>query len=194
MKKGVKIRKNFGPKTWLVPMPVLIIASYDEKGTANAMNVAWGGISEYEEISICISKEHKTTQNILLSKAFTISFATENFVKECDYVGIVSAHNIPNKLEKINFTTKKSDFVNAPIINQLPMTLECKFLSYDEKTEILKGKIINISASEEILENNKISLEKLKPIIFNPINNSYYVVGKKIGDAFKEGKKIDHFK
>ena len=128
------MRKNFGSKTWLYPMPVFIVAAYDENGVPNAMNAAWGGIYTDNEVGICLSEGHKTTQNILATKAFTVSMGTAEFVTACDYVGIVSGNKEPDKLQKAGFHTQKSIYVNAPIIEELPMTLECELLSYDPES------------------------------------------------------------
>lgn len=185
------MRKNFGSKTWLYPMPVFIVAAYDENGVPNAMNAAWGGIYTDNEVGICLSEEHKTTQNILTTKAFTVSMGTAEFVTACDYVGIVSGNKEPDKLQKAGFHTQKSIYVNAPIIEELPMTLECELVSYDPETCQLVGSIVNVSASEEILdENGKIDPTKLKPITYDPIHHKYLVLGEQVGNAFADGKKL----
>ncbi len=185
------MRKNFGTKPWVYPMPVFIIAAYDENGKANIMNAAWGGISEEDQIMICLSADHKTTKNIELSKAFTVSPGTAKQVKACDYVGIVSGNDEPNKTEKSGFTVTRSEFVNAPIINELPMTLECELISYNSETCILLGKIVNVSADESILsEKGKIDAEKLMPISYDPVSHLYRVIGEKVGKAFSDGKNI----
>ncbi len=181
------MRKNFGAKTYLYPMPVLIIASYDENSVVDAMNAAWGGISEEAQISMCLSPYHKTVKNILKSKAFTVSVADEKHVKECDYFGVVSANDVVDKFEKSGLTASKSQFVNAPIINELPMTLECELVSYDEKSCIMTGKIVNVCADESILTDGKIDPKKLRPICFDSVNNAYLVVGEKVGNAFHDG-------
>lgn len=182
------MRKSFGAKPYLYPMPVLIIGTYDENAIPNAMNAAWGGISEENQISICLSPGHKTVKNILVSKGFSVSVATEKYVVACDYVGIESGNIEQNKMEKARFSTTKSEFVNAPIINELPMALECKFISYDEKTCTMIGEIINVSIDESILNsNNKVDVAKLAPITFDPINNAYIKLGDVVGNAFKDG-------
>lgn len=182
------MRKNFGVKPWTYPQPVFILAAYDENGNANAMNAAWGGISEENQIAVCISAGHKTTENILTSKAFTVSMATAETVVACDYVGIVSGNNDSEKMKKAGFTAVKSEFVNAPIINELPMTVECKLISYDSESCILLGEIVNVSADESILGNDgKIDPDKLRPIIFDPVHNTYRVIGETVGNAFKDG-------
>lgn len=184
------MRINFGAKTAVYPMPVFIIGSYDENGIPDAMNAAWGGISEEKEISICVSEDHKTTRNILASRAFTVSIATADYVKECDYVGIVSGNKVPDKLEKCGFHTTKSEFVHAPLIDELPMALECELLSYDVETCRLVGKIINVSVDECVLTDGKVDPAKLRPITYDSFNHHYLVLGEKVGNAFSDGKQI----
>lgn len=185
------MRKNFGAKPYLYPQPVFIIATYDENGTPDAMNAAWGGLSESAEISICLSPEHKTVKNILAKGAFTVSMADAAHVVECDYVGIVSANDVPNKLEKAGFHTTKAEFVDAPLIDELPMALECRFVSYDEETCRMVGEIINVNADERILdENGKIDPAKLQPITYDPIHHTYLKLGEKVGNAFRDGSKL----
>lgn len=184
------MRKNFGAKPILYPQPVFIIASYDEEGVANAMNAAWGGISESNEISMCLSENHKTVKNILARNAFTVSMATADTVVPCDYVGMVSGNNVANKLEKAGFTTVKSEFVDAPIIEQLPMAVECKLISYDSESCRMVGEIVNVCADESVLTEGKIDPMKLRPITFDAMNNAYHVLGEKVGNAFKDGLKL----
>lgn len=184
------MRKNFGSKSWLYPMPVLIVAAYDEQGVPNAMNAAWGGIFTDEHIGICISEGHKTTKNILSTKAFTVSMATVEQLAACDYVGIVSGNREPEKFAKAGFTAQRSEAVNAPIIEQLPMTLECEMLSYDKESNQLVGRIVNVSADERILTDGKIDYRKLRPITYDPINHHYIALGEVAGNAFADGKKL----
>ena len=182
------MRKNFGAKAMCYPMPVYIIGTYGADGTPNAMNAAWGGISEATEISICVDSEHKTMENILSRKAFTVSMATARYMAACDYVGIVSGHKEPDKFSKAGFHATKSAFVDAPLIDELPMALECKLISYDPETCRLVGQIVNVSADESILgENGKVDVSKLQPITYDPMNHNYLVLGKKAGQAFHDG-------
>lgn len=181
------MRKNFGAKPILYPQPVFIIGSYDENDTPNAMNAAWGGISESNEISICLSAEHKTVKNILKRKAFTVSMATANTVVPCDFVGLVSGNDMDNKLEKAGFHTFRSKLVDAPVIEELPMTVECKLISYSPETCRMVGEIVNVCADESILTDGKIDPVKLRPITFDGMNHAYYVLGEKVGNAFKDG-------
>ena len=182
------MRKNFGVKPACYPMPVYIIGTYGADGTPNAMNAAWGGISEEDEISICISAGHKTTANILQRKAFTVSMATADQVIACDYVGIVSGNKVPDKFARAGFHQEKSEFVDAPIILELPMALECELISYNPDTCRLVGRIVNVSADESVLgENGKVDPRKLQPITFDPMNNEYLLLGEKAGNAFRDG-------
>ena len=171
-------------------MPVLIIAAYDEEGVPNAMNAAWGGMFTDEHIGICISQGHKTTKNILATRAFTVSMATAEQVVACDYVGIVSGNREHDKVAKAGFTTERSEVVNAPIIKELPMTLECEMVSYDEESCHLVGRIVNVSADESILTDGKIDYAKLRPITYDPVNHHYVELGAKAGNAFSDGKKL----
>lgn len=184
------MRKNFGAKSWCYPQPVFIIGTYDENSVPNVMNAAWGGISEVNEITICIDNTHKTADNLKVSGAFTVSIGTEDFVTACDFVGLISGKKEPNKFARAGFTVIKSENVNAPIIAELPMCLECKIKSYDEETCMLKGEIVNISADESILTDGKIDVAKLKPITFDPVNYQYWNFGKIVAKAYGEGKKL----
>ena len=185
------MRKNFGVKSWAYPMPVFIVAAYDADGNANAMNAAWGGIYDTNQVMVCLADDHKTTKNILRTGAFTVSMADAKHVIEADYVGIVSGNKVPDKMEKAGFHTTKSAFVNAPLIDELPMALECRVVSFDHETELLVGEIVNVCAEEYILnEKGKIDPVKLNPISYDPVNHQYFALGEKVGNAFKDGNKL----
>ena len=180
------MRKDFGAKPYLFPQPVLIIGTYNEDGSANAMNAAWGGIAGADEIIIDLSS-HKTTDNILLNKAFTVSVGDVEHLAACDYVGLVSAKNEPRKMEKAGFTTTKSAFVNAPVINELPLTLECELVKVIDGCKYL-GVIKNVSADECILgEDGTIDPAKLRAISFDHVHHAYLELGEKVGSAFQDG-------
>ena len=184
------MRKNFGVKPMVYPMPVFIIGTYDENGVANAMNAAWGGISEENEITICVSNDHKTTKNFLRTGAFTVSMATEKYVKECDYVGIESGNKVSDKLGACGLNTEKSEFVDAPVILELPMTVECRVKSYDPDSCRLVGEIVNVSCDESVLTDGKIDPDKLRPITYDSANHTYRVIGEIVGKAFSDGLKF----
>ncbi len=184
------MRKNFGAKSWLYPVPVLIIGTYDKNGKPNAMNAAWGGIYDDNKIMVCLAKDHKTTENIRDNGAFTVSFATVERLVSCDYVGIVSANDEPEKLTRAGFSAVKSEFVNAPIISELPVAVECKLIKFNEDG-ICIGEIINVSADEGVLDGNgKIDAKKLNPVIFDGATYDYLSFGEVVGRAFCDGKKL----
>ena len=183
-------RKNFGANSFITPEPVLMIAAYDEDGTPDIMNAAWGGVSGTNQISMCISPGHKTVKNILIKKAFTVSFATADKVTESDYVGIVSANDVPDKFARAGFTATKSEFVDAPIVDQYPVAIECEMVSYDSDTHIMIGKIVNVCAEESVLTDGAIDLAKVQPIVYDGLNHNYNVLGGVVGKAFADGEKL----
>lgn len=181
------MRKNFEAKPWFYPLPVLLIGTYDENGNADLMNAAWGGLYDANKVILCLSAGHKTTKNILARKAFTVSFADAAHVVEADYVGLVSANDEPEKLKKAGFHAVKSEFADAPLFEELPMSLECNLLKATEDGNII-GEIVGISADERILNTDgTIDPEKLCPISFDPIRNTYVKMGDIVGKAFEDG-------
>lgn len=171
-------------------MPVLIVGSYDENKNPNAMNAAWGGMYDTDMITVCLSHDHKTTENIKKSGAFTVSFATSSTVIPSDYVGIVSANDVPDKFAKAGFHATPGDTVNAPIIDEFPMTLECKLIKFNEDG-ICVGEIVNVSADENILDGKgNVDVKKLDPIVYDCVTHDYLTLGDKVGRAFSDGKKI----
>lgn len=184
------MRKNFGAKAMLYPMPVLIIGTYDEKGNPNAMNAAWGGISEEDEISICVSANHKTTYNFLNTRALTVSVADAENVVAADYVGLVSGNKAEDKIAKCGWNAEKSEFVDAPLFRELPFALECEVKSYDPETCRLVGRIVNVSADVRILTDGKVDLAKFHPITYDPSNHNYVALGAMVGKAFSDGKQL----
>lgn len=185
------MRKNLKPKAYIYPLPVLIVSSYDENGIPNAMNAAWGTVCDTAQVSICLSATHKTVKNILKTNAFTVAIADKQNLVEADFVGIVSGNKEPNKLEKTGWTIVKSEFVNAPIIQNFPLVLECKLISYNTETEICIGEVVNVSVEEGILNSNgNIDLTKFNPLCYDCDTHGYYVLGERVGNAFSDGKKI----
>ena len=182
------MRKNFGAKAMCYPMPVFIIGTYNADGTPNAMNAAWGGISEEAEITICIDSGHKTAENLLSRRAFTVSMATAQMLTACDYVGMVSGNQVADKFQKAGFHDTRSEFVDAPLIDELPMALECEVIAYDTESCRLVGRIVNVSADESVLgENGKVDTAKLQPITYDSMNHKYLVLGQAVGQAFHDG-------
>ena len=191
--KNVEGRKNFGDAGIITPLPAIMIATYDEKENPDVMMAAWGGQCGPKHICFNLSA-HKTTENIRLKKAFTVSFASKNDIVQSDYFGIVSANDVPDKVARAGFTVTKSPNVDAPIVNEYPLTLECKVVQMDEDENggaRVVGEIVNMSAQESILnEEGKVDLSKLQPVIFDSSNNSYRVVGEQVGTAWGSGKAI----
>lgn len=182
------MRKNFGAKTYLYPQPVMIIGTYDENGNPNAMNAAWGGITGYDEIAIDLGR-HKTTDNIAITKCFTVGVADDKHITACDYLGVVSGNEVADKLKECGFTTVKSEFVNAPIINELPITIECELKEIIGSLYI--GKIKNVSCDEKFCgEDGLPDLSKFTPITFDPVHFGYYALGERVGNAFSDGKNL----
>ena len=181
------MRKNFGVKSYFYPLPVLMIATYDEEGRADCMNAAWGGLYDANQVILCLSASHKTTKNIHLKKAFTVSFADAKHVAEADYLGLVSGNQVHDKLEKANLHVTKSEFVEDPLIDEFPLTLECRYIKDTEDGNII-GEIVNVSADESILgEDGKIDVNRLEAISFDPSHNTYVKVQGHIGNAFQDG-------
>ena len=184
------MRKDFGSKSWFYPLPVLIIGTYGEDGTPDAMNAARGGLYDADKVVLCLSAGHKTTANIRARGAFTLSFADAEHVVAADYVGLVSANREPRKLEKSGFHTSRSQHVDAPLIEELPVALECKFLKVNEDGNII-GKIVNVSIDESALNSEgKLDMGKFHPVSFEPANNGYHVLGERVGNAFSDGGKL----
>ena len=186
-------RKDFGAKPYTYPQPVFILATYNEDGTANAMNAAWGGISEGNEISFCISAGHKTTKNFQRTGAFTVSMADAKHVAACDYVGIESANNVAGKLDKAGFTVTKSANVDAPIINELAVCAECKVKSYDPESCRLVAEIVNVSVDEAAMTDGKVDVAKFRRITLIPFTKSIICLAKKWGIPFQKGKIQNYF-
>ena len=171
------MRKNFGTKSWFYPLPVLVIGTYDENGNPDAMNAAWGGLYDADK-------------DIQAKGAFTVSFADAAHAVSADYVGMVSANNEPKKMEKSGFHCTKSESVDAPLIDELPVALECKLLKVSEDGNII-GQIVNVSIDESVLDSDgKLDMSKFQPISFEPANNGYHVLGERVGNAFSDGGKL----
>ena len=185
------MRKNLKPKAYIYPLPVLIVGTYDENGMPDAMNAAWGTVCDTAQVSICLSAGHKTVKNLLKTKAFTVAIADAKNVVPADYVGLVSGNNVSNTIEKAGWHVQKSEFVNAPIIEELPLVLECKLVNYDTETELCIGEVVNVNVDDSILDKTgKIELTKFEPICYDCDTHGYYKLGEKVGQAFSDGLKL----
>ena len=184
------MRRNIGKKPWFYPLPVLIIGTCDENGVPDAMNAAYGGLYTSNMVEFSISHSHKTFKNIQQTKAFTDSCADVENLTASDYVGIVSGNDTPDKMEKAGWTITRSEFVNAPIFEELPVTWECELVRVTEEGNVL-GRLVNISASERVLdEKGGVSMEKIKPLVFDHVTYDYLKVDGVAGKAFEAGKAL----
>lgn len=185
--------KSFAPKPWVAPQPVLIIGTYDENGNANAMNAAWGGQWDMKEMMISMGA-HATTDNLNRNGEFTVAFATKETMVASDFVGIVSARKDAQKMEKTGWNIVKAEKVNAPVFTDFPMTLECRIKEkIDESAEgyYIVAEIVNILVDEKYLaEDGNPDIEKMELVVFDPVHHGYIQLGKKVGQAFSDGKAL----
>ena len=187
------MRKDLGKKAAIFPMPVLMIATYNEDGSVDVMNAAWGMMADMTKVALNLTESHKTVKNIKRTGYFTVALADSNHVAESDYLGIVSGDNVKDKFEKSGLHAVKSNFVNAPIIEEYPVTMECEFIEFqdDENGVGVIGNIVNVSVDENVLdENGNVDVEKINAIMYDPFKHGYYSVGKKVGQAFSDGNKL----
>ncbi len=186
-------KKDLGVVPALYPMPVLIVAAYDKSGKVNAMNAAWGMICDMDKIALFISEGHKTTKNILETKAFSVAIADKAHMDVADYFGIASGNNTPDKFERTGYTAVKSQHVNAPIIDEFPVTMECSLAEVvsTETMYCIVGKIANVVADEAVLsDNGKVDPAKLNALIFDQFQSGYYISCEKVGQAWNAGKPL----
>ena len=185
--------KNFGAKPWLLPQPVLIIGTYNKEGKPNAMNAAWGGTWDMKEIMISMGK-HATTDNLNENGDFTVAFATKGTLAAADYVGLVSAKNDSQKMEKTGWNAVKAEHVNAPVFTDFPMTMECRIKRKIDESDTgyyIVAEVINVLCDERCLaDDGKPSVEKMQLISFDPIHNGYVEIGQRVGNAFADGKAL----
>ena len=179
------MRKDFKLKTPFPALPIVVIATYDKKGVANAMTAAWATLYDFGYVFVSLAKEHKTAANLVANKAFTLAFATKETVKLADYFGMVSGNKV-NKIKASGVKVTKSKFVNAPIIDKFPVTIECKVKEY--KDEILIGEIVNTSIDSKYVVKNKPSLDKIKFVLYDSFTNVYKETGSKLFKAFTTKK------
>ena len=182
------MRKKLDITEGIFPMPVLMVATYNEDGSVNVMNAAWGTMQERGNVALNLTETHKTVKNIKATGAFTVSIADAAHVVEADYFGVVSGNNVSNKFENSGLTASKAEMVNAPIINEFPLCLECEFIEYqDEKYGCgVIGKVVNVTADESVMVNGKIDMSLVNAIAFDPYTHGYYKVTERVGEAFKD--------
>ncbi len=186
------MRKNIKTTEAIFPMPVLMIATYNEDGSIDVMNAAWGMMLERDHVVLNLTESHKTVKNIKERKAFTVSIADSKHVVEADYFGIVSGNNTSDKFETSKLTATKSENVDAPIINEFPICMECKFIEYqnNEYGCGVVGKVVNVTADEKVMKDDNVDILLLDAIAFDPYTHGYYKVTERVGEAFKDGLKL----
>ena len=187
------MRKDLGVVPAVYPMPVLMVAAYDENGVVNVMNAAWGMICAMDKIALFIDDDHKTTQNIRKVKAFSVSIADKEHMDVADFFGIATGNKMPDKFKNTGYHAEKSSKVNAPIINEFPLCMECELAEIVETENMFAvvGKIVNVNADEKVLsENGKVDPMKLNALIFDQFQSGYYVSSEKVGQAWNAGKEL----
>ena len=186
MKKQIKTTEA------IFPMPVLLISTFNEDGTVDVMNAAWGTMLDRDMVALNLTETHKTVENIKARKGFVIHLADARHVVEADYFGIVSGHKEPDKFKKSGLSFTKSDLVDAPIINEFPVAIECEFVEYqsDDTGLGVIGKVVRTSVEEANLKDGKVDIDSLGAISFDPYTHGYYKVGGRVGEAFRDGLKL----
>ena len=187
-----RMRTNIKNTEAIFPMPVLMIATYNEDGSVNVMNAAWGTMVDRDIIALNLTETHKTVQNIKRTGAFTVSLADASHVKEADYFGVVSGNQVGNKLENTSLTATKSAILNAPIINEFPLCMECEFIEYQDANYGVGviGKVKNVSALNSVMKDGNVDISACNILAFDPYTHGYYKVTERVGDAFKDGLSI----
>ena len=186
------MRKKLNLTEGIFPLPVLMVAAYNEDGSVNVMNAAWGTMQERGNVALVLSEGHKTVKDIKARGAFTVSIADADHVVEADYFGVVSGNDTPDKFKASGLTATKAETVDAPVINEFPLCLECEFIEYqnNEYGCGVIGKVVNVTADEKVIVDGKIDMALVNAIAFDPYTHGYYRVGERVGEAFKDGLKL----
>ena len=183
MKKELKITPG------IFPMPVLMIGTYNEDGTVDVMNAAWGMAQSMKHLKLCLTESHKTVKNIKRTGYCTVALGTKDLMTESDYLGMVSANNVADKFEKTGLHSTKSENVDAPVIEEYPICMECKLVGFEDDGTLVE--VVNVLTEEKYLnDDGSIKLDEIGIISYDPFGHGYYEVGNKVGNAFQEGKKI----
>ena len=188
----IKMRKKLNITEGIFPMPVLMVATYNEDGSVNVMNAAWGTMQERDTVALNLTQTHKTVKNIKARGAFTVSIADAAHVVEADYFGVESGNRVPNKFENSGLTASKSEMVDAPIINEFPLCLECRFIEYQDNEYGcgVIGKVVNVTADEKVMAGDKVDMSLVNAIAFDPYTHGYYKVTERVGEAFRDGIRL----
>lgn len=183
MKKSLKVTPG------IFPMPVLMIATYNEDGSVDVMNAAWGMAQSMKHLKLCLTESHKTVKNIKRTGYCTVALATKDYIKESDYLGMVSANNVSDKFKKTGLHAVKSENVDAPVVDEYPICMECKLVGFEDDGTLVE--VVNVLADEKyVKDDGTIKLNEIGILSYDPYGHGYYVVGEKVGQAFSEGKKL----
>ena len=174
------------------PMPALMIGTYSEDGSVNVMNAALGTMQERDIVALNLTETHKTVQNIKAQGVFTVSFSDAAHMLEADYFGVESGNRVTDKFARSGLTASKAETVDAPVINEFPICLECQFIEYQDGEYGcgVIGKVVNVTADERIMMNGRIDMARVQAIAFDPYTHGYYKVTERVGEAFKDGLKL----
>ena len=186
------MRKKLSLTEGIFPMPVLMVATYNEDGSVNVMNAAWGTMQERGNVALNLTESHKTVKNIKARGAFTVSIADAAHVSEADYFGVESGNRVPDKFASSGLTASRSEFVDAPVINEFPLCLECTFIEYQDGAYGcgVIGKVVNVTADESVMDGDRVDMDRVNAIAFDPYTHGYYKVSGRVGEAFKDGLKL----
>ena len=190
--KEEKMRTKLNITEGIFPMPVLMVATYNEDGSVNVMNAAWGTMQERDTVALNLTESHKTVQNIKARGAFTVSIADADHLVEADYFGVESGNKVSDKFAKSGLTASKAETVDAPVINEFPLCLECEFVEYqaDATGCGVIGKVVNVTADERVMVDGKVDMSLVNAIAFDPYTHGYYRVSERVGEAFRDGLKL----
>lgn len=184
------MKKELGVNPYLFPMPVLMIATYGDGDVVDVMNMAWGGICAENMVSLNIGEEHKTSENIKKRGAFTLSIADIPHIEAADFFGIASGKDMPDKFVRTGLTAVKSQKVDAPVVEEFPLTLECRVVEARNEAYGFHviGEIVGVLADESVLdEKGKVDPVRLNAFVFDQFQHGYYAIGEKVGQAWKTG-------
>ncbi len=183
------MRKKLNITEGIFPMPVLLVATYNADGSVNVMNAAWGTMQERDRVALNLSRSHKTVENILARGAFTVSVADAAHVVQADYFGVVSGNQEPRKLEKSGLTAQRAETVDAPVLTQLPLCLECRFVEYQDGPYGMGviGQVVNVTADQRVMDGDRVDISLVDAIAFDPYTHGYYRVSQRVGEAFRDG-------
>ncbi len=186
------MRKTLNHTEGIFPMPVLMVATYNEDGSVNVMNAAWGTMQSRGNVALKLTESHKTVKNIKSRKAFTVSIADADHIVEADYFGVVSGNKESKKFENSGLTATKSDIIDAPIINEFPLCMECEFVEYQSNTYGcgVIGKVVRITADESVMNGDNVDISLVNAIAFDPYTHGYYKVTERVGEAFTDGLQL----